>query len=65
MFRHLLRPGAVLVALLSAGLVGAQEIPPMTMTTEIPEGVTTPDNIQTRVGELNFFDGVPDTESAQ
>ena len=41
-----------------------QEIPAMKMTTEIPKGVTTPDNIQTRVGELNFFDGVPDIESA-
>jgi len=39
--------------------------PKMKMTTEIPKGVTTPDNIQTRVGELNFFDGVPDVESAQ
>jgi hypothetical protein len=37
----------------------------MKMTTEIPKGLTTPDNIQTRVGELNFFDGVPDIESAQ
>ncbi|PYG34370.1 DUF1214 domain-containing protein [Pelagimonas varians] len=43
----------------------AQEVPKMMMTTEIPEGITTPDNIQTRVGELNFFDGVPDVESAQ
>ena len=43
----------------------AQEVPKMEMTTVIPEGITTPDNIQTRVGELNFFDGVPDVESAQ
>ena len=37
----------------------------MKMTTEIPAGVTTPDNIQTRVGTLSFFDGVPDIESEQ
>ena len=37
----------------------------MKMATEIPEGLTTPDNIQTRMGELNFFDGVPDIETAQ
>ncbi|MEO9574012.1 MAG: DUF1254 domain-containing protein [Tateyamaria sp.] len=37
----------------------------MEITTVFPEGITTPDNIQTRVGELNFFDGVPDVESAQ
>ena len=41
------------------------EPPKMKMTTEIPEGLTTPDDIQTRMGELNFFDGVPDVESAQ
>lgn len=65
MITHILRPAAVVTALLSAGLAGAQETQPMAMTTKIPEGVTTPDNIQTRVGELNFFDGVPDAESAQ
>ncbi len=41
------------------------EPPKMKMTTEIPEGLTTPDSIKTRLGELNFFDGVPDVESAQ
>ncbi len=57
--------GAAMAVALSAGLASAQEIATMAMTTEIPEGITTPDNIHTRVGELNFFDGVPDVESAQ
>ena len=65
MFRNALRAATALAILLPAGLASAQEIPKMKMTTEIPEGVITPDNIQTRVGELNFFDGVPDVESAQ
>mgnify|MGYP001814777830 FL=1 len=57
---------AALSALVLAANMGwAAEIPKMKMATEIPEGITTPDNIQTRVGELNFFDGVPDIESAQ
>ena len=57
---------AVMVAVvLTTCLASAQEVPKMKMTTEIPKGLTTPDNIQTRVGELNFFDGVPDIESAQ
>lgn len=55
----------ICAAVAATGMATAQEIPDMKMTTEIPEGVTTPDNIQTRVGELNFFDGVPDAESAQ
>jgi len=56
---------AALAVLLSTSWASAQEVPKMKMTTEIPEGLTTPDNIQTRVGELSFFDGVPDIESAQ
>ncbi len=65
MFRNIVKSAAALAVLLPAGLASAQEVPTMKMTTEIPEGVTTADNIQTRVGELNFFDGVPDAESAQ
>jgi hypothetical protein len=64
--RHLFQNTAMALAiLLPTGMVRAQEVPEMKMTTELPEGLTTPDNIQTRVGELNFFDGVPDAESAQ
>jgi hypothetical protein len=41
------------------------EPPKMKMTTEIPPGITTPDEIKTRLGDLNFFDGVPDKETVQ
>jgi len=34
-------------------------------TTEIPVGLTTPDKVQTSIGELTFFDGVPTKETAQ
>ena len=30
------------------------------MTTDIPEAVTTPDRVETSIGTLKFFDGVPD-----
>jgi hypothetical protein len=30
------------------------------MATEIPPEITTPDHVETRLGTLNFFDGVPD-----
>ncbi|WP_425045703.1 DUF1214 domain-containing protein [Primorskyibacter sp. S87] len=56
---------AAIIGGLGLSPVWAQEVSKMEMTTVIPEGITTPDNIQTRVGELNFFDGVPDVESAQ
>jgi hypothetical protein len=65
MFQNLRRTFAAFAVVVSTGAATAQEIPKMKMTTEIPVGVTTPDNIQTRVGSLNFFDGVPDIESEQ
>jgi hypothetical protein len=34
-------------------------------TTEIPSGITTPDTVQTSIGELHFFDGVPTQETAR
>jgi hypothetical protein len=33
--------------------------PKMKMTTEIPEGIMTPDKVDTRIGTLEFFDGFP------
>ena len=59
------RTVTAIALVITSGVASAQEVPKMEMTTVIPEGITTPDNIQTRVGELNFFDGVPDVESAQ
>jgi len=37
----------------------------MKMTTEVPEGIATPDTLETPLGTLRFFDGVPDEESTQ
>ena len=39
--------------------------PKMKMTTEIPEGIVTPNTLQTRVGTLNLVDGVPDEATVQ
>jgi hypothetical protein len=39
--------------------------PKMKMTTEIPPGIATPDKVETRIGTLNLFDGVPDEKTAQ
>ena len=35
----------------------------MKMTTEIPAGIAAPDQMQTRLGTLQFFDGFPDKET--
>lgn len=39
--------------------------PKMKMTTEIPEGIATPDRLETSIGTLTSFDGVPDAETTQ
>ncbi len=52
------------IALVTACGVEAQP-PKMKMTTEIPPGIATPDKLETRIGNLNLFDGVPDEETAQ
>jgi hypothetical protein len=33
------------------------------MTTPIPENITTPDKVETPIGTLEFFDGIPDRET--
>ena len=38
----------------------AAEPPRMKMTTPIPEGIATPDRLETQLGTLTGFDGVPD-----
>jgi len=56
---------AMLAVVLAAGSTLAAEPPKMKMTTPIPPGITTPDNIETRLGALSFFDGVPDGQTVE
>lgn len=43
-----------------------KDMPPkMKMTTEVPEGVATPDILETSIGTLTSFDGVPDDETTK
>jgi len=39
--------------------------PKMKMTTPIPESITTPDTVETTIGKLEFFDGVPKQGTVQ
>ena len=45
--------------------VTAGEAPRMKMTTPIPEGIETPTKLETHLGTLTSFDGVPDKETTQ
>ncbi|KGM44257.1 signal peptide protein, partial [Alkalispirochaeta odontotermitis] len=56
-----------LAVLMLATLVPAAlaQPPKMKMTTEVPPGIATPDELETRIGTLKLFDGVPDEETAR
>jgi hypothetical protein len=43
----------------------APQPPKMKMTTDIPASITTPDRVETRIGTLEFFDGIPTKETSQ
>ena len=53
--------GASILALVSSA--GFAQTPTYEMTTEIPPEITTPDVVETSIGTLNFFDGVPTEET--
>ncbi|KLU05065.1 putative signal peptide protein [Rhodopirellula islandica] len=52
----------VFAAVVVAGLASADP-PKMKMTTPIPPGIATPDKLETRIGTLTSFDGVPDKKT--
>jgi hypothetical protein len=49
--------------LFGSSVLQAAEAPPG-YNTPIPESLFTPDNVETRVGTLEFFDGIPTRETA-
>ena len=51
--------------LLTTSLAYAQTPPKMKMTTAVPPGVATPDKLETSIGTLTSFDGVPDAKTTQ
>lgn len=53
----------ILVVVFAASLQAAP--PKMKMTTNIPDAITTPDKVRTRLGTLEFFDGFPTSATAQ
>ncbi len=56
---------AVCIATWLTASAWAAEPPKMKMTTDIPEAITTPDSVETRLGTLKFFDGFPDDSTTQ
>jgi len=58
-------PGLVVGCALAAVCASAADAPKMKMTTGIPEGITTPASVETRIGTLSYFDGFPDDATTQ
>ncbi len=54
------------LALFAAGLLAPTAFaePTPGYNTKIPESIMTPDKVETRVGDLEFFDGIPTKETA-
>ena len=55
---------AIVATVATVGAV-AVDVPKMKMTTDIPESITTPASVETRIGTLSFFDGYPDDATTQ
>src|ERR1700728_4757141 len=53
----------LLVLLCSALPAWGQSVPKY--SAKVPSYITTPDTVQTRIGTLKFFDGLPDPETVQ
>ena len=49
---------------LTTGLAWADEVPEG-FNTPIPKSIMTPDSVETSLGELNFFDGIPDQATVE
>ena len=65
---HMTLPSSLPALLVGAGLVAgctgqgeqaAGTLETYAQTTEIPQGILTPDQVETSIGTLNFFDGAP------
>jgi hypothetical protein len=53
------------VIVTSAMPAWAQGLPAPKYSAKVPPFITTPDTVQTRIGKLKFFDGLPDQETVQ
>ena len=45
--------------------VAVAQSPTFKMTTDIPKSITTPDRVETSIGKLEFFDGVPTRDTVE
>lgn len=56
---------ALITCTVTAGTSHAESASRMKMATEVPPGIAMPDEVETRLGKLKFFDGFPDDETIE
>src|SRR5690242_11821413 len=54
-----------LLLLLAHATAWAQNAPRPNYSAVVPSDITTPDSVETRIGPLKFFDGLPDEATVQ
>ena len=52
-------------AMLASMTTFAREAPKMKMTTDIPASIMAPDSVETSIGTLEYFDGVPKANTVE
>jgi len=62
--RHQIGTMLVSLALIAASKSAIAEEPTPGFNTKIPESIMTPDTVETRIGTLKFFDGIPTKETS-
>ncbi len=60
-----IRCAALLFLLCGLSFTTIAQAPKMKMTTDIPAAITTPDKVETRLGTLKSFDGLPDDATVE
>ena len=63
-FRHQIGTILVSLALIATAKSDMAEEPTPGYNTKIPESIITPDTVETRIGTLKFFDGIPTKETS-
>jgi len=63
--RHVFTLTLVVLMAITTTNTACAEPPKMKMSTYIPPGIATPDELTTRIGKLKSFDGVPDAKTTQ
>jgi hypothetical protein len=53
------------IGLISTSATPSKEKPTPRVNNKIPESILTPDTVDTRIGKLNFFDGIPTEETSK